>query len=69
MSVCYVPNIMLDIKGASKDGQQMVPISEEFMVLLSLGDWNRKKWLIGDQSEREFHSLIDSFNMCLLPIS
>lgn len=38
MSVCYVPNIMLDIKGASKDGQQMVPISEEFMVLLSLGD-------------------------------
>lgn len=64
-----MPSIMLDIKGASKDGQQMVPVSEEFMVLLSLGDLYRKKWLIGDQSEREFRSFTDSFNMCLLPIS
>lgn len=54
-----MPSIMLDIKGASKVGQNMVPVSAAFMVLLSLGsDIGKNDQLEINQKGSFNHSLI-----------
>lgn len=48
-----MPNVVPDTKSVSKNGL----VFEEF---------KGEKKAIGGQSERDFHSFLGSFNMCLL---